>query len=116
MKREFYTSDEDLSEAVHRLNGLFDVYRPFQTTRARKDHIDIFGIPIEEGETYYRRQCGEWFGSEITLSAASMEKVCGAILFNNSWLMESIVKKQQQEESQSSSQYLRLPSDGEKVD
>jgi hypothetical protein len=111
MAREFYQSDADLHAAVDQLNALFDPMREFKATTARKDHVDVFGVSIRARETYYKRECGGGFGNEVKVSSESMERLCGAILFDNRWMSDIVqtvdcVRKKQKERLQSSSQYL----------
>jgi hypothetical protein len=57
--------------------------RPWKSTKARRNYIDIFGITIENGETYYREQGGK----RRKLSRLSMERVM-RIIFDSEAVLE----------------------------
>jgi hypothetical protein len=90
MGRRFFQSDGELNEAIEQLHLLFNENRPFKMTTARKEHIDEFGAMIPRGETYYRRELGWGIANEIKLSRESMERVCGALLFDNPFLIDQL--------------------------
>jgi hypothetical protein len=83
MQRRYYKTDEELREAVTRLNNLFSDFFPFREVEARKDHTDELDFAIGERELYYKREFGGGFGREMKLTRAVMEIVCAAILWEN---------------------------------
>lgn len=67
-------------EAFERLNALSRPYREWETPTARKTHEDLFGIIVESGETYFKKQYGAAWGSDVKLSRKSMEKLFYAVV------------------------------------
>jgi hypothetical protein len=69
---------EDQAPLVRLLNGLMSEDTQWQTTRGRRDHIDVFGRPLPEGEVHYK-QGHAWSGCP-RLSLQSMEGVLAVVL------------------------------------
>jgi hypothetical protein len=58
--------------------------RPWQATTARKQHVDVFGVAIKSGETYY----GQRGGKRYRLSGLSMERLLYIFLDSSPALRE----------------------------
>ena len=84
---DFYFRDEaDFNRALTAFNALFNLYDQWQVTRARKEHEDLFGEPIQPGEFYYKQQTGPAWDQVTKLSQLSMERVLYVVLVGNSRL------------------------------
>ena len=69
-----------------RLNTLFVDLFGFQLITARKDHTDLFDVPMRLGDSYYKRQRGGAFDDVIKLSEKSMDRVCLTVFYGNNYL------------------------------
>lgn len=78
---KIYSTDEVI-ELVRSLNTLMDDYTPWQLTKARKGHIDIFGAKIKEGEDYFKKKTGLSVVDVAKLSFRNMELILYALFFN----------------------------------
>ena len=76
---EQYYSEKELHEMVDRINAFASEYSPWQFTKARKEHLDLFGEVIKPGEHYFKHGRGPAFDDVIKLSALSMERLCFAL-------------------------------------
>lgn len=86
MPRQFleeYFSDEEFREMVEKLNGLNPSVFPWKWTTARKEHEDLFGETIRNGEVYFKREIGVGWGDAIKLSRLSMERMLYALFSAN---------------------------------
>lgn len=80
---EYYT-DQEFFPIFSKLNALFPQTSPWEETKARKEHKDLFGEIIQPGEIYYKRQDGMAFDENTKLSRLSMERLLHA-LFGRNW-------------------------------
>ena len=85
---------------VEKLNALNHPTFPWQWTQARKEHEDLFGETIQDGETYFKREIGAAWDSVIKLSRLSMERLLYALFSANLGLQEvgEEIAQQRQEE------------------
>jgi hypothetical protein len=74
---EFYL--EEFDDMLDKLNALNPSAFPWQRTKARKEHEDLFGETIRDGEIYIKRQVGAGWGDDIKLSRLSMERMLYAL-------------------------------------
>ena len=75
--------DDEIRELVNKLNAVTGIWAQWKWTRARKDHTDLFGEPIEEGEQYLNRVTGPGWGEDVKMSVSSMGRLLFAIFENN---------------------------------
>lgn len=71
---QYFETKEDFWAAFKSFDALYGHFG-WQSTTARKNHEDLFGIPIESGEVYFRKDLGGAWGSTEKLSNSSMEKI-----------------------------------------
>jgi len=64
---------------VDRINAFTSEYSPWKFTQARREHQDLFGEVIKQGDHYFKYGRGPAFDDVIKLSALSMEKLCFAL-------------------------------------
>jgi hypothetical protein len=74
---EYYP--EEFDDMLDKLNALNPSAFPWQRTNARKEHKDLFGEAIRDGEVYFKRQVGAGWGDDIKLSRLSMERMLYAL-------------------------------------
>jgi len=79
-----FRSDEEFWKALERFNAFIGNGWRWETTTARKEHVDEFGVTIARNDTYFRRQYAPGFGAVRVLSRKSIEKVLGLVLECNS--------------------------------
>ena len=85
---DFYFRDAaDFNRALAAFNALFTRYDQWQVTRARKEHEDLFGEPIQPGEFYYKQQIGPAWDQVTKLSQLSMERLLYVIMVGNPRLL-----------------------------
>lgn len=70
----YFSKDDDFWLALERFNALSGNFG-WKTIEARKSHADMFGSPIDRGETYFKKELGWHPDSDLKLSRISMEKV-----------------------------------------
>ena len=94
-----HCDDEELARMVKLLNGLMPEFFPFQWTKARKEHEDLFGETISIGEDYLQRKTGPAWDNSIKLSQLSVERVFFSIFDDNPKLrkLAQHVNEQRQE-------------------
>jgi hypothetical protein len=78
---EYYP--EEFDDMLDKLNALNPSAFPWQRTKARKEHKDLFGETIRDDEVYFKRQVGAGWGDDIKLSRLSMERVLYALFSLN---------------------------------
>lgn len=108
---EQYYSPDKLTELVACLNAFGSEYSPWQLTKARKQHIDVFGKVIGDGEYYYKCHIGVAFDDVIKLSESSMDRLC-YILFRSTFTLKPIAEqilKKKRDALASSISELRIP-------
>ena len=81
---DFYFQDEAaFNRDLAAFNALFNLYDQWQVTRARKEHADLFGEPIQPGEVYYKQQAGPAWNQVTKISQLSMERLLYVVLACN---------------------------------
>ena len=88
VKEEIYELD-DLNEKIGLLNSTLD-FNEWRTVNSRKEHKDIFGEQIEEGEVYYKRDLDS--RDALILSVHSMHRFL-YVLLNGNFVLEEIYEK-----------------------
>jgi hypothetical protein len=78
---EYYPDEFD--DMLDKLNALNPSAFPWQRTKARKEHKDLFEERIRDGEVYFKRQVGAAWGDDIKLSRLSMERMLYALFSLN---------------------------------
>jgi len=81
-----YHSEDELSEMFKKLDALSDQMRPWQETKARKEHVDLFGEMIRPGQYYFKRSTGHGFHDVVKLSQASLDRFLYALFAGNAQL------------------------------
>jgi hypothetical protein len=81
--------DDALYEMVSRLNTLFPESAPWRPIKARREHNDLFGNVIGDGDVYYGRQVGAGWDDAIRLSRVSMDTLLYALFTRNPGLREA---------------------------
>ena len=81
-----YHSDDELAAVFRKLDAISEQMLPWQETKARKEHCDLFGEAIRPGEYYFRRRTGHGFHDEVKLSQASMDRFLHALFAGNAQL------------------------------
>jgi len=76
-------TDEQFNKYFSYLQVMSDDYTQWSTSKARKEHIDSFGIKIEKNEVYYKRQLRQSFSSVIKLSKKSMQNILFMLVEDN---------------------------------
>jgi hypothetical protein len=89
----------DVDELLGRFNALFGGWNEWRPTSARKEHQDLFGEVICDGEIYYKRQMGPAWDDVIKLSRLSMERLLYAVFYGNSRLENIAARIEQAEQS-----------------
>ncbi len=87
---DFINSDEEFNLYFDRLNTITSKYRLWSPTKARKHHVDEYGVEIEEGEIYYKREAGAGWGSSIKLAKKSMITFLFTLFYGNRGLVDII--------------------------
>ena len=82
---EYHSADE-LVAMFKKLNAISEEMRPWQETKARKEHTDLFGEAICPGEYYFKRRTDHGFLDEVKLSRASMDRFLHALFAGNAQL------------------------------
>jgi hypothetical protein len=80
---EILYRDEELKELLDMLNALMPENAPWRPTRARKEHVDLFGARIEPEEVYFKRTYGAAWGEDNKLSRESMKRLLWSIFEGN---------------------------------
>ena len=78
-------NDDDLKELVEMLNMLYLPNAGWIYWQARKDHIDLFGVPIKEYEYYFYLDRSF---SKTRLARKSMARLLTALFERNDPLLE----------------------------
>jgi len=78
-----YLSAEESAAMFKMLDAISDQMLPWQETKARKEHVDLFGDLIRPGEYYFKRSTGSGFVEVVKLSQASMDRVLYALFAGN---------------------------------
>ena len=81
-----YHSDDELTALFKKLDAISDQMLPWQETKARKEHTDLFGEAICPGEYYFKRRTDHGFLDEVKLSRASMDRFLHALFAGNAQL------------------------------
>ena len=74
----FYSNDE-LASKIQKLNTCYDVHSLWQQRKAQKEHVDLFGQKINEGDSYFRLSIDGRHNNDLKLSRDSMDKFLYAI-------------------------------------
>ena len=89
----YFESEAEFKLYVDRLNALISHdYSHWQSTEARKKHVDMHGVQIQEGEIYFKRQYGTAYDDVLKLSRLSMERLLFALFVSN-YNLESFADK-----------------------
>lgn len=93
-------SDDELQAYVKLLNTLYYPSDEWRLVRARKDHDDLFGDQISEGEFYYKREYGAAWDDVIKVSRRSMDALMYCLFCGNLELerLTKDLERQRQEE------------------
>ena len=81
-----YHSAEELLEMFKKLDAISEQMLPWQETKARKEHSDLFGEAIRPGEYYFKRRTGHGFHDDVKLSQVSMDRFLYALFAGNAQL------------------------------
>ena len=81
----------EVNKVLDTFNALFPG-QPWKHTSARKEHVDLFGEVIKNGESYYRRHVGAGWGDVVRLSRLSMERLI-YVFFHTNPLLREIAKE-----------------------
>ena len=81
-----YHSEGELSEMFKKFAVLSDRMQPWQETKARKEHVDLFGEKIYPGQYYFKRTLGPSFHNVVKLSQKSLDRVLFALFAGNTKL------------------------------
>ncbi len=84
-------NEEELSKNIDLLNALLNPYREWRYTTAKKDHEDLFGVTIKEGEGYFKRDYGQAWDDVIKMSRESMDKFIHC-LFNGDFHIQRLAE------------------------
>jgi len=78
-----YYSARESAAMFKMLDAISDQMLPWQETKARKEHVDLFGEAIRPGEYYFKRSTGPGFHEVVKLSPASMDRILYALFAGN---------------------------------
>lgn len=81
--KRYFQNEADFKKAFAAFNALAAYDEQWQPTTARKDHEDIFGKRIRDGELYYKRQIGPAWDAVIKVSQLSMERLVYIVMAGN---------------------------------
>ena len=82
-----YHTEDELSEMFNKLDALSDrMSGAWQESRAQKEHTDIFGETVYEGQYYFKRTIGPGFHNVLKLSRVSMDRLLHAVFADNQQL------------------------------
>jgi len=84
----YYYNDKKFDEMLEILNALTLKTESWHTTRARKEHIDLWGEVIHPGDTYYRHQWDFSWHESLELSRLSMDRFLFVLFAGNPDLKE----------------------------
>ena len=87
-----YLDDKKFIELFSRFDALFHDWGRWKAVKARKDHMDVFGEPIQTGETYFKRDYGASWDATIKLSRKSLELVM-FVMFAGNLILEQVADK-----------------------
>jgi hypothetical protein len=82
-----YHTEDELSEMFNKLDALSDTMSgAWQESRAQKEHTDMFGETVHEGQYYFKRTIGPGFHNVLKLSQVSMDRLLHALFAGNQQL------------------------------
>lgn len=84
-------SEDEIYERVEMLNMIQDQVSKWREVKARKEHVDEFGVKITKNELYYKRELGSSY-DYIKLSRKSMDKFL-YVLFNRNNRLQNVTRK-----------------------
>ena len=87
---KFIYTDEVFDDYLNRLNMLYSPCHRWQDTKAKKEHIDLFGIKIKPNEIYFKRSDGAGFIDVQKLSMESMQNLIYSLFNSNFRLSEGL--------------------------
>ncbi len=93
-----FKTEKNFQDALTRLNALNNEWYCWNPARARKDHVDAFGVTIKDGETYYKMELGASVTSHEKLSRRSMETFLH-LVFTGSPVIQKLAEKRLQARS-----------------
>ena len=102
---EFIYTDEELDDYLNRLNMLYSPWPGWQSTKARKEHTDLFGIEIKRNEIYFKRSDGPAFVDVQKVSMVSMQNLIYS-LFNWNFELSETLKEAWDKDPYNSKNYL----------
>lgn len=84
----YFRDEEAFYKALEKLNMLTPALDQWRLTRARREHMDVFGETIAVGEDYYSREIG--WSNVLRVSQLSMERLLYVVVGNNPRMTELI--------------------------
>ena len=93
-----YHTEDELSDMFKKLDAISDqMSGAWQESKAQKEHTDIFGETVHQGQYYFKRTIGPGFHNVVKLSQASMDRLLHAVFAGNpqlQFIAEHFQKKQ----------------------
>ena len=89
--------EEDLTRALYRLNLFFADVSMWFPISAKKDHVDLFDVPIPVGATYYKRSVRLNSQPLVILSKQSLTRLYQCLFTANSKLDSLVAELERQE-------------------
>jgi hypothetical protein len=83
----FYFEGERLNAYVDALNYLYPA-GGWESSRAAKDHLDLFGDKIEDRDFYFKLKVGQAFHDVIKISRRSMDCLLFALFGHRNWVLQ----------------------------
>ena len=74
-----FLTDEQIDAQIRKLNECNSPYRQWVHRKAQKNHIDLFGMEIKEGDYYYRLNIDSSYSNDLKLSCMNMDKFLYAL-------------------------------------
>lgn len=104
----YYYNDKKFDEMLEILNALTLKTESWHTTRARKEHIDLWGEVIHPGDTYYRHQWDISWHESLELSRLSMDRFLFVLFAGNPDLKELATLLHKKREERRAEVFSRL--------
>jgi hypothetical protein len=74
-----FLSDVENNNLIQKLNVCYSPFHQWEQRKAQKNHIDLFGKEIMEGEIYFRLRLDLNYSNDLKLSIGSMDRFLFAI-------------------------------------
>jgi hypothetical protein len=71
--------DKEINNLIQKLNVCYSPYHQWEQRKAQKNHVDLFGKEIMEGELYFRLRLDPNYYNDLKLSMPSMDRFLFAI-------------------------------------